>query len=63
MKNRGTNSSAQPTKLGRRKYSENLIHQWKRAAMTKQSSAELEVEQLRNRLKQVEMERDILKTP
>jgi transposase len=41
--------------------SENLIHQWKRAARANQSSAELEVEQLRQRLKQVEMERDILK--
>jgi transposase len=41
--------------------SENLIHQWKRAARANQSSAELEIEQLRQRLKQVEMERDILK--
>jgi transposase len=41
--------------------SENLIHQWKRAARTNQSAAELEVEQLRRQLKQVEMERDILK--
>ena len=41
--------------------SENLIHQWKRAARADQSSAELEVEQLLKRLKQVEMERDILK--
>jgi len=41
--------------------SENLIHQWKRAARANRSSAELEVEQLRQRLKQVEMERDILK--
>jgi transposase len=40
---------------------ENLLHQWKRAARANQSSAELEVEQLRQRLKQVEMERDILK--
>ena len=41
--------------------SENLIHQWKRAARDSQSNAELEVQQLRQRLKQVEMERDILK--
>jgi transposase len=41
--------------------SENLLHQWKRAARADQSTAELEVEQLRQRLKQVEMERDILK--
>jgi transposase len=41
--------------------SENLLHQWKRAARADQSDAELEVEQLRQRLKQVEMERDILK--
>jgi len=88
MKKRELNSSAQPTKLVRRKYdeefkqqaltmvrngqsvrsvaealgiSENLIHQWKRAARADQSSAELEVEQLLKRLKQVEMERDILK--
>ena len=41
--------------------SENLLYQWKRAARADQSSAELEVEQLLKRLKQVEMERDILK--
>ena len=41
--------------------SENLLHQWKRAARANQSAAELEVEQLRKQLKQVEMERDILK--
>jgi transposase len=41
--------------------SENLLHQWRRAARANQSSAELEVVQLRQRLKQVEMERDILK--
>jgi transposase len=41
--------------------SENLIHQRKRADRANQSTAELEVEQLRQRLKQVEMERDILK--
>jgi transposase-like protein len=39
--------------------SENLLHQWKRAARTNQSAAELEVEQLRRQLKQVEIERDI----
>jgi transposase len=41
--------------------SENLLHQWKRAARADQSDAELEIEQLRKQLKQVEMERDILK--
>ncbi len=41
--------------------SENLLHQWKRATRDSQSNAELEVEKLRQRLKQVEMERDILK--
>jgi transposase len=39
----------------------NLLHHWKRAAGADQSSAELEVEQLRRRLRQVELERDILK--
>lgn len=41
--------------------SENLLHQWKRAARANQSAAESEVEQLRRQLRQVEMERDILK--
>src|SRR5687767_14795072 len=41
--------------------SENLLHQWKRSARANQSTAELEVEQLRQRLRQAEMERDILK--
>ena len=41
--------------------SENLLHQWKRAARANQTAAESEVEQLRRQLKQVEMERDILK--
>jgi transposase len=41
--------------------SENLLHQWKRATKDSQSNGELEVEKLRQRLKQVEMERDILK--
>jgi transposase len=40
---------------------ESLLHHWRRAARADQSDAELEVEQLRQRLKQVEMERDILK--
>jgi transposase-like protein len=34
--------------------SENLLHQWKRAARANQSAAELEVEQLRRQLKQVD---------
>ena len=41
--------------------SENLIHQWKRASRTELPATEQEVEQLRRQLKQVEMERDILK--
>lgn len=41
--------------------SENLLHQWKRAAQDSQSNSDLEVEKLRQRLKQVETERDILK--
>lgn len=41
--------------------SENILHQWKRAAIDSQSSSDLEVDKLRQRLKQVEMERDILK--
>src|SRR5919204_2535129 len=41
--------------------SENLLHQWNRSARAGQSAAEQEVEQLRQRLRQVEMERDILK--
>jgi transposase len=41
--------------------SESLLHHWRRATRADQSDAELEVEQLRQRLKQVEMERDILK--
>jgi transposase len=41
--------------------SESLLHHWRRAVRADQSDAELEVEQLRQRLKQVEMERDILK--
>ena len=42
--------------------SENLIHRWKRASRTELPATEQEVEQLRRQLKQVEMERDILKT-
>jgi transposase len=41
--------------------SENLIHRWKRAARALPQAAGDEIEQLRRRLKQVEMERDILK--
>ena len=41
--------------------SENVLHRWKREAIDSQSNSELEVEKLRQRLKQVEMERDILK--
>ena len=40
---------------------ENLIHRWKRASRTELPATEQEVEQLRRQLKQVEMERDILK--
>jgi transposase len=41
--------------------SENVLHRWRRDALDSQSDSELEVEKLRQRLKQVEMERDILK--
>jgi transposase len=41
--------------------SENLIHRWKRAARALPQATEDEIEELRRRLKQVEMERDILK--
>jgi transposase len=41
--------------------SESLIHKWKRASGTLPHATEDEIEQLRRRLKQVEMERDILK--
>ncbi len=40
---------------------ENLLHKWKQAARSHQSSDEREVLELRARLRQVEMERDILK--
>jgi transposase len=41
--------------------SENLIHRWKRAARALPQATEDEIEELRRRLKQAEMERDILK--
>ena len=41
--------------------SENLVHKWKRAARVLPDATEDEIEELRRRLKQVEMERDILK--
>ena len=41
--------------------SENLVHRWKRAARALPQATEDEIEDLRRRLKQVEMERDILK--
>jgi transposase InsO family protein len=40
--------------------SENLIHSWKRTSRALPKAAEDEIEQLRLRLEQVEMERDIL---
>ncbi len=41
--------------------SENLLHKWKQTARTHESPDEREVSELRVRLRQVEMERDILK--
>jgi transposase len=41
--------------------SESLLHAWRRSARREQSSSDREVLQLRARLRQVEMERDILK--
>jgi len=41
--------------------SENVLHRWKRLSRSEQPATEQEVEQLRRQLKQVEMERDILK--
>jgi transposase len=41
--------------------SENVLHRWKRLSQSEQPATEQEVEQLRRQLKQVEMERDILK--
>jgi transposase len=40
---------------------EGLLHRWKRVARTQRSSTDQEVFELRARLRQVEMERDILK--
>lgn len=40
---------------------ETQLHKWKRAARSHASPSEQEVSQLRTRLRQVEMERDILK--
>ena len=40
---------------------ESLLHRWKKAARRQYSPTEPEVFELRARLKQVEMERDILK--
>ncbi len=40
---------------------ENLLHKWKQAAHAHQSPDEREVAELRQRLRQVEQERDILK--
>ena len=41
--------------------SENVLNRWKRLSKSEQPATEQEVEQLRRQLKQVEMERDILK--
>jgi transposase len=41
--------------------SENLLYKWKRLSQHQQPTTEQEVEHLRRQLKQVEMERDILK--
>ena len=40
---------------------ENMLHQWRRSATSRQPDLVAEVEQLRARLRQVETERDILK--
>jgi len=40
---------------------EGLLHRWKRAAQKQRSPDQREVSELRARLRQVEMERDILK--
>lgn len=40
---------------------EGVLHNWKKAKMESSSSAEQEVLELKKRLKEVEMERDILK--
>lgn len=41
--------------------SENLIHQWKKATSDNQSTSGNEVDKMRQRIRQLEMERDILK--
>ena len=43
--------------------SESLLHKWKQSRRDEQSELAKENEQLRLRLKQVEIERDILKKP
>ena len=40
---------------------ESLLHKWKRAKISSASNAEREVIELKKRLREVEMERDILK--
>ena len=40
---------------------EGLLHKWKRARLTSASDVEREVIELRKKLREVEMERDILK--
>ena len=40
---------------------EGLLHKWKRARLASASDAEREVIELRKKLREVEMERDILK--
>jgi transposase len=55
------NGKSAPSVAEALRTSENLLQQWKRAARANQSAAELGVERLRRQLKQVEMERDILK--
>ena len=40
---------------------ENLLHKWKKIRISTASNAEREVIELRKRLREVEMERDILK--
>ena len=40
---------------------EGLLHKWKKARMTRASDSEREVIELRKKLREVEMERDILK--
>ena len=41
--------------------SESLLHQWRRQALATASDSEQEVVELKRRLREVEMERDILK--